>query len=167
MPKRLKIEPHLTIEELKARFRQAKNPIEARHCQVLWLLAEGRATSEVAQITGYSQNWIYEFLSDYNRVGPESLGDRRCQNSDEDPLLNDVQQALLWQALQETPPDGGLWNGRKVADWMSALLGRRVHRQRGWEYLKSMRFRLRVPRPEHEGTDPVEQEEWKKKYLMR
>ena len=70
--------------------------------------------------------------------------------------------AQLWQALQQPPPDGGLWNGRKVADWMSELKGEKVCRQRGWEYLKSMKFRLRVPRPEHKDSDILDQEEWKK-----
>jgi transposase len=84
-------------------------------------------------------------------------------HSDRDPLLNDVEQALLWQVLQQPPPDGRIWNGRKVADWMSELLGKKVCRQRGWEYLKSMKFRLRVPRPSHQESDLLEQEEWKKK----
>jgi len=89
----------------------------------------------------------------YNHLGPESLAVRRCQNTDSDPLLNDVQQALLWQVRKQPPPDGGLWNGRKVADWMSELKGEKVCRQRGWEYLKSIKFRLRVPRREHQESD--------------
>ena len=53
--------------------------------------------------------------------------------------------------------------GAFVADWMSELLGRRVSPQRGWDYLRGMRYRLRVPRPEHEKADLIEQQEWKKK----
>jgi hypothetical protein len=34
----------------------------------------------------------------------------------------------LWEILQQPPPDGGLWNGRKVADWMSELKGEKVCR---------------------------------------
>jgi len=117
----------------------------------------------VAEVTGYSRNWIYELIWGYNRLGPESLGDSRHQNSGGEPLLSDLQQAQLWQALQGNAPDGGLWNGRKVADWMSELLGRRVSPQRGWEYLRGIRYRLRSPRPEHEATDLLEQQEWKKK----
>ena len=104
-------------------------------------------------VTGYSRGWIYELVWGYNHLGPESLGDQRCKNTDADPLLNDVEQAQLWQVLQQPPPDGGLWNGRKVADWMSELKGKKIGRQRGWEYLKSMNFRLRVPRPEHQESD--------------
>ncbi len=50
----------------------------------------------------------------------------------------------------------------KVADWIAQLLGRPVARQRGWEYLRQMRLRLRVPRPQHHEADPQQQEEWKK-----
>ena len=99
----------------------------------------------------------------YKRQGGESLGDWRHQNQGGEPLLSDVQQAQLWQVLQGNAPDGGLWNGRKVADWMSELLARRVSPQRGWEYLPGMRYKLRSPRPEHDKADPIEQEQWKKK----
>lgn len=99
----------------------------------------------------------------YNRKGVETLGDQRILNQGSSKsLLDDVQQALLWQALQEPPAEGGQWNGRKVADWIADLIGRPVSRQRGWEYLKQMRFRLRVPRPEHTESSLEEQADWKK-----
>jgi transposase len=163
MPKRITIAPHLSPEELQAGFRQAKTTTQAHHYQIIWLLTMGKTTAEVMAVTGYSRGWIYELVWGYNHLGPESLGDQRCKNTDADPLLNDVEQAQLWQVLQQPPPDGGLWNGRKVADWMSELKGKKIGRQRGWEYLKSMKFRLRVPRPEHQESDILEQEEWKKK----
>ena len=163
MPKRIAIAPHLSVEELQARFREAKTTTQAHHYQIIWLLACGKTSAEVMAVTGYSRGWIYELVRGYNHLGPESLGDQRCKNTDCDPLLNDVEQAQLWQVLQQPPPDGGLWNGRKVADWMSELKGENVCRQRGWEYLKSMKFRLRVPRPSHQESDLLEQEEWKKK----
>lgn len=78
-------------------------------------------------------------------------------------MFDDVQQANLLQALREPALDGGLWNGRKVADYLSELIGQPISRQQGWEYLKQMRLRLRVPRPEHQESNPDEQEAWKKK----
>jgi transposase len=135
------------------------------HYQIIWLLAKGKSTVEVVAATGYSRSWIYELVWGYNRIGSEILGDQRRSNTgSSEPLLNDVQQALLWQALQQPPIESGQWNGRKVADWMAQLIGRRVSGQRGWEYLKQMRFRLRIPRPEHTESSPEEQAEWKKKF---
>jgi hypothetical protein len=53
------------------------------------------AAAEVMAVTGYSRGWIYELVWGYNHLGPESLGDQRCQNTDADPLLNDVEQAMV------------------------------------------------------------------------
>ena len=50
-----------------------------------------------------------------------------------------------------------------VADYLSELLGVPVSRQQGWEYLKAMELRLRVPRPQHQESDAEVQEVWKKK----
>ena len=62
----------------------------------------------------------------------------------------------MWQRLQTPPPDGGLWNSRKVAEWMSELLERPVSKQRGWEYLRGYELRLKQPRPAHTSSDPIE-----------
>ena len=163
MPKRITIAPHLSLEELEHRYRQAKEPVERSHYQIIWLLASGRRSEDVAAITGYSRSWIYELVWGYNRIGPESLGDGRIDNSGAMPLLNDVQQANLWQALKGPAPDGGIWNGRKVAEYLSELIGQSISRQLGWEYLLQMRMRLRVPRPSHSEADPDKLEAWKKK----
>ena len=157
MPKRLTLQPHLSVEELERRYRQAKDPIERSHYQIIWLLAQGKTSAFVQEVTGYSVNWIRILARRYNQLGPRSLVDQRHENPGSETLLNDVQQAQLWQALQGKAPDGGFWNGRKVADWISELLDRPVDRHRGWEYLQAMSFRLRVPRPSHDETDYKEQ----------
>ena len=163
MPKRITIAPHLSVEELEKRYRKTKDPLERSHYQIIWLLAQGRRTEEVAAITGYSRNWIYELVWGYNRIGPETLGDGRHQNPGAKPLLDDVCCANLLQALRGPARDGGFWNGRKVADYLSELIGEPISRQQGWEYLLQMRLRLRVPRQSHQEADPKEQEAWKKK----
>jgi transposase len=145
MPKRITIEPHLTLEELEARYRRAKDSVERSHYQIIWLLSQGRPSEEVASITGYSRSWIYELVWGYNRVGPDTLGDKRHDLPGAEPLLNEEQQQLLRQVVQAPPPNGGRWNGTKVANWMSEQLGRPINRQRGWEYLKLIRFRMQAP----------------------
>lgn len=163
MPKRISLTPHLAVEELEQRYRQAQTAIERSHYQILWLLAQGRSSEDVAAVTGYSRNWIYELVRSYNRHGAEALGDLRRHNRGALPKLDDVQQANLLQAIRGPATDGGLWNGRKVANYLSELLGIKVSRQQGWEYLKQMELRLRVPRPQHQETELEEQEAWKKK----
>lgn len=162
MPKRIEIAEHLSVSELQARYREAKNPVTRSQYQIIWLLASGKKTEEVAIATGYTVYWVRELARRYNHSGIEGLGDHRENNPGKEPLLDEVQIAQLLQVIQGPAPDGGLWNGRKVADWMSEVLGYRVWPQRGWEYLKAMEYRLRIPRPENQKADLIEQEEWKK-----
>ena len=162
MPKQIRVATHLNLEELEQLYRQATDGIESRQYQIIWLLAQGKKTQEVEEITGYSRTWIYALVKRYNELGVSGLGDRRQSNQGTQPLVDDIQQAQLWQALQEKAPDGGLWNGRKVADWLSEVAGTRISRQRGWEILRQMTFRLRVPRPSDTKSDYFEQEAWKK-----
>ena len=53
-----------------------------------------------------------------------------------------------------------------LADYLTELTGQPISRQQGWEYLKQMRLRLRVPRPEHQEANPEDREAWKKKLAM-
>ena len=146
-------------------YRQAKSAIARTHYQIIWLLSKGKTTKEVAEVTGLGRNWIYEIVRSYNRIGPDSLGDLRKRNQGRKPLLNDLQQAQLWQVLPSPPPDGGLWNGPKVAVWISQLLGCHVSSQRGWDYLKGLRLRRLIPWAQHQESSELEQQEWKKNWL--
>ena len=162
MPKRITIATHLDISELEQLYRQSRDGVESRQYQIIWLLAQGKKTEEVEEITGYSRTWIYALVKRYNEFGVSGMGDRRHKNRGAKTVIDDIQQAQLWQALQSNAPDGGLWNGRKVADWLSEITGKNISRYRGWEILRQMTFRLRVPRPSHTESDYFEQEAWKK-----
>jgi transposase len=164
MGRRLHLACHLSTDDLEQRYKSAKDGVERGHYQVIWLLQRGKSTAEVCEVTGYSRGWIYDVVRSYNQDGPAALGDQRRHNQGHGHvLLTDEMQAQLCQALQEPPPEGGQWNGRKVADWLSERLGRPVHRQRGWEILKQLEFSLRVPRPEHEhAATEDEQRAWEK-----
>ncbi len=162
----MKIEAHLRSEELEDRYRKAHDPVERSHYQILWLIAEGKTTTEVMEITGYCRGWIQQLARRYNAHGPEALGDRRHRNpgARDRALLNAGQQEELAEALSKPPPDGGMWNSRKVGEWIEGRTGKAVSRkkQRGWDYLNRLRQSPKVPRPHHDKADKAEQEGFKK-----
>ncbi len=135
MPKQVSLSQHLSISELLDRYRNASNVIEKSHYQIIWLLSTGKTPKQVAEMTSYTQTWIYQLINRYNERGEEGLGDLRASNPGKEPLLNGVQQAQLHQVLTNSASDGGLWNGRKVAEWMSEVTVKKVSRMRGWEYM--------------------------------
>jgi transposase len=166
MPKTIKLVPHLSPEELATRYRKALNPVERGHYQILWLIGQGKTTSQVMEVTGYCRAWIQRLARRYNAEGPEALGDRRHQNpgARDRALLDASQREELAQALKKPPPDGGMWNSRKVGEWIERRTGKVVSqkKQRGWDYLKRLGNSPKVPRPRHASADNSEQEAFKK-----
>lgn len=157
MPKRLSIQAHLGVDELATHYRRAKDPVARSHWQVVWLLAQGLASAQVAAVTGYTVNWIRTIARRYNQRGPAGLEDRRHRNPGASGLLSTAQRAALAAALMRPPPEGGVWTGPKAAAWMSALLSHAVHPQRGWEALRRLGWTSKVPRPRHAKADPAAQ----------
>jgi len=165
MPKKLKLQKHVETEELERRYRDAHDPVERSHYQIIWLLSRGRLTREVAEATGYTAPWIREIARRYNEEGEEGLGDRRHNNpgGGKRALLTGEQKAELGRALQTPPDDGGMWSSRKVAEWIEEKTGKQSRAQRGWEYLRLLGYTPQEPRPAHAKADPVEQEEFRGK----
>jgi transposase len=157
MVKRIRLQPHLTTDELARRYRAARDPVERTHYQLIWLIASGQATSAVMEATGYSRGWVQEAARRYNRQGPAGLGDRRRQNPGGAALLDEAGKQELRGALAGDARDGGLWSGPKVAAWIAQKLGRTVSERVGWLYLRRVGYRPKVPRPAHEAADAEEQ----------
>lgn len=155
------IAPHLTVAELEQRYRHAGDPVARSQWQMLWLLADGMATAEVARVTGYTVRWVQEVARRY-RGGPEVIGDRRHGNPGAPPLLDAAQQERLRAALAGPAPDGGLWTCRQVAVWIAEAIGRPVDPTRGWEWMRRLGFTPQRPRPRETRADRDAQEAFKK-----
>ncbi len=154
---------------LERLYRKATDPVLRTHLLMVWRMSLGGSIREVARMVGYSEKWVREIARRYESEGVEGLGDRRHGNpgATERALLDEEGQAELRAALEGSPPpDGGMWNGPKVALWIAERTGaqKKVHAQRGWEYLRKAGMSLQVPRPSNARADAGEQEAFKKAY---
>jgi transposase len=129
---------NLSRAEIAARTLSAPTAVERRRWQVIGLVADQASLAEIVAATGYRPRTIREIAQRYRVLGAAALVDRRAQSRGAPSLLTLSLQHELWQALQGSPPDGGVWTGPKVARWIAARTGKRVHRQRGWEYLRQL-----------------------------
>jgi transposase len=141
MPPKVHLADHLTLEDIKVRYRQSRDPVEVRRWHLLQLVAQQWSIKQAAEIVGLSYDYAKDIIRRYNREGPESLRNR----SKERPapptrsLLTLDQQKELRLLLQSPAPDGGEWTGPKVAKWIARKTGRsQVWPQRGWEYLRRL-----------------------------
>jgi transposase len=168
---RFAVAAHLSADELAARYRGARDPVERTRWQMIWLLSCGRSLKEVAAVTGFSSRWIREVVKHYNAAGAPALADQRHRNTGAVPLLDAAGRQALDDALQKPPPDGGLWTGRKVAQWIAEHLGRSpgaIPPKRGWVYLRRLDYTPRVPRPRHaKAADPAAQAAFQKRSTRR
>lgn len=153
---------------LERLYRRATDPVLRTHLLMVWRMSLGETLGEVAQMVGYSVKWTREVARRYEAEGLEGLGDRRHANpgARERALLDEEDQAELRAALMEgPPPGGGMWSGPKVARWIAQRTGseKKVHPQRGWEYLRKARMSPQVPRPSNaKGAEASEREAFKK-----
>lgn len=153
---------------LERLYRKASDPVLRTHLLMVWRMSLGDSIGEVAEMVGYSRKWTTEIARRYESGGIDALGDRRHSNpgAKERALLDEAGEAELLEALQGPPPaslGGGMWSGPKVASWIAQRNDlKKVHVQRGFEYLRKLRYSPQIPRPSNVRSDSSEQEAFKK-----
>jgi transposase len=160
--RRIKLETHLSTAEIEQHYRAAQDGVARSQWQIVWLLAQGRGSREVQAVTGYSLDWIRAIARRYNAEGAAGIGDRRHRNPGRPGPLSTRQQQALKAVLAQAQASGERWRGRDVAQWMSQQLGRKVHVQRGYEWLAKLKFSLQVARPTHQEANAEDQRVFKK-----
>lgn len=158
MARRTKLEPHLTPEELKERFRTSKDRSERSHFQALWLISQGKTQAETAQLVGFCERWVHTLVKRYNAEGPAAMRDRRHEHAGAARALDAKGEQALTATLQARPADLGLWTSKKAAAWIRGHTGRAVCALTGWRTLRRLGQTPQRPRPQHKRSDPEAQE---------
>jgi transposase len=161
MPRTLHVTPHLTADELVARFLKCDSKDEKLRWQAVMLKAEGRKAYDIANVCKRREDWVRRTVRRYNQLGPDGVADQRQHNGRE-PVLDDEKQTDLWEAIQGPAPDGGLWTAPKVAKWIADHTGQKVDDHTGWLYLRRLGYTRQTPRPTHPEADQKAQEAFKK-----
>lgn len=165
MGKRLQMTPHLEVGELERRHKVCRDSVSARQWQVIWLLAQGHKSEQVAQILGLSLEWVRRLARRYNAQGPEGIGDGRHANPGPTARLTSAMEQALCEALEREAPasvGGGLWSGPKVVAFLGQEFDCALSVRRAQEVLRRLGYSCRVPRPQHKKADPHAQEAFKK-----
>jgi transposase len=153
---------HIHLDTTWRRAKKAKDPIEKDRFLAVYHAKRGLTAKEIARIIPNTPRWVQETVRRYNLEGPEALKDKRHQNPGQKPKLTPEERMRVLEALQGPPPDGGLWTGPKLRDWVERELGKRLSLYPIYRLLHEMGFALRVPRPRHRKADGEAQEAFKK-----
>jgi len=162
MAPRIRLVPHLTTDALEQRYRACRDPIERTRWHALWLFSQEWRIIDIAAAVGLSDWGVRRAIHRYNAEGPDGVKDKRHDLPGAPSLLSAELKDAVRRLLAGPAPDGGLWTGPKVAQWMSATLGREVSPGQAWQTLKQLGYSLKRPRRRHPEADPQAQEEFKK-----
>jgi transposase len=156
---------HRTANQLRAKYRSCRHPVEKVRWHALWLLArtdERRTPAQVARLVGLSDVTVRAVLHRWNAHGPDGVTDRRKGNGAA-PKLTARRRDALRAALRGRPPDGGVWTAPKVARYVKDRWQVEVSPETGWRWLRELGFTLQVPRPSHpKSADPPTRRAWQK-----
>lgn len=163
----LSVVPHLSEDALRRRVTDAKDPDERMRWIAILQKQAGRPATLIADFCNRKPDWVRRVVRNYNAGGPEAVADRRAANGAKGRFTPEVQAELRAALEHEAPPGGGLWNGPKVARWISARLGEPVHSRTGWAYLRRLGWSVKVPLPTHPAGDEDAKTAFKKGGLKR
>jgi transposase len=147
------------------RYRSARDAAQARRWQAVWLFSQDLPIGTVASIVGLHRNSVRALIKRYNADGPPAVSARRASNpGSRRAYLSAEQEHALRAALAQPHPDGGAWNGARLARWIAQVSGRQqIYRQFGWAVLRRLGLTPQLPRPRHrQAATPEQQAEWKK-----
>ena len=166
MPRKASLTHHCSGEELKQKYFKSQDLVESRRWHLLWKISLGWSIKNSAIAIGINYDYAKEIVKKYNNLGAEGVKNqknrRRKQSGGRKTLLSKKQFEKLKQELETQPNDGGVWTGTKVARWIEKETGmKKVWNQRGWDYLKKLKYSWQSPRPEHGKGDKLEQEIFK------
>jgi transposase len=164
MARRIELKPHLTTEELRARYRSCQKPQEKVRWHALYLISQGAVAADAARRTGRASSWITSLARRYNREGAKAVARKPSTRPSHRAKVDHKLGKELNKALRSAAPDGGLWTAPKVAAWITEKSGHEVHQTTAWRAMRRLGFSLQVPRPRNKRRASLEEQtEFKKR----
>ena len=114
MPRCLTVTPHLPQDDLAARYRHARNPVERSPWHIVWLVASGHHGPAVARLTGYSEDWVRTIVHRYNAGGPAAMADRRQHSAGHPPCCPQRCGRTSRPHWRNRRPTGARGRGRRL-----------------------------------------------------
>jgi transposase len=158
MARRIELKPHLTTEELRARYRSCQKPQEKVRWHALYLISKGMIAADAARRVGRASSWITGLARRYNREGTSAVARKQSTTPSHRAKVDHKLGRELDKALRAVAPDGGLWTAPKVAAWITARSGQEVHPSTAWRAMRRLGFSLQVPRPRNTRRASVEEQ---------
>ena len=155
---------HLTLDELRERADAEKDKRLFLRLRAVYLAAAGKSAPEVAEALGPSRRAVQRWIARYNADGPDALGDRPRPGQPTHLPASEVDRFRQRLDAGPTPADGVCTlRAKDVRAILQAEFGVSYSLPGVYALLHRLGYSCLDPRPRPPQSDPVAQEEFKKK----
>lgn len=119
--------------------------------------------SRVADILGKDRITLWRWITSFRNYGVEGLKEKKRGHNPS--KLNDEQKTIVYSWVDKGIDAQGKavhWTLKKLLSEIEKEFGIQLTKTPLWIMLRSMGFRMKVPRRTHIGADKIKQEEFKK-----
>ena len=156
---------HLTIEQVKEKMKEAKDPRELQRWHIVYTaLIQPRSAEEIAKCVGVSKSLVHKIIARYNREGIQSIKIKTGGGRYYEYLTKEEEKQFLAPFFQ-LAEKGELTTTREIHLAYEKQLGHSVHKTTIYRLLERHGWRKIVPRSRHPKADISAQETCKKTSL--
>ena len=158
---------HLTVEQVKEKMKDAKDPRQLQRWQIVYTaLLQPRKAEEIAICVGVSKSLVHQVISRYNREGVEAIEIKSCGGRYHEYLTKEEEKQFLAPFFQ-LAEQGELTTTGKIHRAYEERVGHQVHETTISRLLERHGWRKVLPRSRHPKADKEAQEAFKKTLQRR
>lgn len=159
--------PWMSAEELKSRLNQTNDRQTAQKMLVVInATLKPQLAKDIADRVGVAKQTVHNWMSIYNRFGPEALFAQRPRKPSQ-RLLPDEEERSFIEPFIKKAATGQIASAAEIRCALQELLGFSVHHSTVYRLLARHRWRRVKPRPAHPKGDPIAQADFKKNFRKR
>lgn len=158
-----KASPWLSCEDLKARLNRTNDRQGVQKTLVvLNATIRPRLAKDIAEHVGVGTQTVHNWMSVYNRFGPEAFFDKKPRKPSPKLLTDEEERSFIEPFIQKAST-GQIATAAQIQQAFEDFLGFTVHHSTVYRLLERHQWRKVIPRPAHPKGDPRTQEDFKKK----
>lgn len=162
MAKITKVKSHLTEDEIIAKIKETVGFWRVqRWLVILNALIDPRPAKQIALHTGLAVQSVHNFVSRYNRFGPQSI-ETPGKGGRKRSYLSFEEEADFLKSFEKKAASGQIATANEIKAALEKHLGLIVHKTTVYRILKRHGWRKISPRPYHVKAKKEEQEDFKK-----
>src|SRR5215469_4500810 len=155
---------HLTIEQVKEKMKEAKDPRELQRWQIIYTaLIQPRKAEEIAECVGVSKSLVQKIIPRYNREGIHAIEIKSSGGRYHDYMSVEEEKKFL-SPFWERAERGELSTTREIHRAYEEQINQKVHETTIYRLLDRHEWRKVIPSSIHPKADIDAQADFKKSF---